>query len=302
LTTDASLAAIAAAGQTPAAEAAGFPFTNIPPDISFLTKNVPPPATAYVGRQDQISLGVCNAIPDNVVTMEIRTLTPSGELKQHRWDFHPPSDRSTQWYERPLAEGFLLTISVYTDSAAPPGGCYVGVYLVSGVGGIPPTAQTFGAGYVGSVNPLMWPYPRVVNPGEGPGRLRMIIGTNPAPGNAVLETVPTGARWKLTSLRCGLSTNTTAVTRYACLFLQDAPGIFVYLPSQAGQPQSSLYNYTWAIGTQATPSMAIPNIINPLPDQIHLDAGQQFGLIAYSGTANDDWGAPLYCVEEWVMP
>jgi hypothetical protein len=48
--------------------------------------------------------------------------------------------------------------------------------------------------------------------------------------------------------------------------------------------------------------MAIPNIINPLPDQIHLDAGQQFGLIAYSGTANDDWGAPLYCVEEWVMP
>ncbi|MGA2329177.1 MAG: hypothetical protein ABSH05_23195 [Bryobacteraceae bacterium] len=302
MTTDTSLAAIAAAGQTPAAEAAGFPFVVIPPQISFLTKNVPPPSPAYVGSQDQLMFVVYNVIPDQTITIQVRMLMPSGELKQNRWDFPVTSDRALNCFMAPLAEGFLLTMSVYAQGGSPPGSCYAFVFLMAASAGEAPIAQTLAYGYLTDAAGLVWPYPRWTLINEGPGNIRLIQGTNPAPQHNISETVPTGARWRLISVFCRLSTSATAGNRYVGLWVVDPAGTFVSIPAVAGQPPSLVWSYTWGSGLAAAFDSNWGHATAPLPDYLFLTSGQSFSAFCYPFQAADDFTAPLYLVEEWLVP
>jgi hypothetical protein len=302
LTSDLSLAALAAAGAPAAEKPAEFPFVVIPPEITFLTKGVQPPSLAYIGRQSWLTVVCYNSWPGLTLIVDVEVLRPSGELQYSEFQFSPPSDRSGFYTVVPLSEGFLLTLVVRTTASCPPGACYCQVFTTRTN---PPNAgyvQTLATGYICRTYTLGWPQPRWVEPAEGPGRRRVIIGTDPPAGSSISETVPTGARWKLTSLRCSLATDATAITRYVSLYLVDPSGTFLYVPSLIGQTAATTFSYTWTIGTPSTPTMVIPSIINPLPDQVDLLAGQSIGVIVYSGTAGDNLTAPLYCVEEWVEP
>jgi hypothetical protein len=302
LTDDFSLAGLAAPAEAPAPAPEEFPFVVIPPQCSFATRNIPPPSPSYVSAQDRLLIYVYNSIPNNSAVIQLRVLTPSGELKQHLW-YHPlKSDRSVNWFSHELAEGFILTLTIYVTAVTPPGACYVETDLRTGGGGSTVVAQVLAMGYVSSVRHLVWPYPRFVTPGEGPGNFRTIIGTDPAPGAFISESIPTGARWKLVSLTCTLTTSATVLDRVAAFGVTDAGTTLLFLPSPTTQPASKTYRYTWALGIPQWFSAAGSAVGLPLPDELYLFAGQSFWVNLTSFAVDDDFTAPAYVVEEWIQP
>lgn len=302
MTSDTSLAALAAAGQAPAAKPEPFPFVVAPPLISFLTQNVQPPAPCYVTPQDRLLLSVWNSGTNITLRVDLRMLMPNGQITQNQWTATPSSDRTLNYWYFNLAEGMLLALTVSTQSAAQPGTCYAKAYLIRGQSTIEPIGQMLLFGYVVTGGALAWPYPRWTLPAEGPGRLRSIVGTQPAAGQPILETVPTGARWGLRTLRCTLTTNTTAVTRYVEFYLHDGTNSYVFYMAPFGQAQSLVWDYNWGIAIQASTSPALPIVALPLPDQIYLPAGYTFGVYVYVGAGGDQLSAPKYSVEEWIAP
>jgi hypothetical protein len=296
------MAALASVGAAAPAAPAEFPFVVIPPGITFATKNVPPAAPCYVTPLDRLLISAWNSVPGLILRIDLRMLMPTGEIIQNQWTMPPRTDRSGSYQFYTLAEGYLFSLTVSTQTTAQPGGCYVKADLIRGQSSIEPIGQVLLSGYVPSGPALAWPYPRWVLPCEGPGNLRVITGTDPSAGNPVLETVPTQARWRLLAIRCNLTTNPSAGSRYAALYLVDPAGTFLYLMAQIAQASSQTYNYNWALGVLVTQVTGLPNVTYPLPDQMFLTAGQSFGLIAYGGFSGDDWSAPLYLVEEWLAP
>jgi len=276
-------------------------FHTRPPELRLATEGVQPPTPLYIAPGDRLLLQAVNAAPNGSITVALRLLLPDGTVQRWMQHYSLPSDRSLSNWFIPLAEGFLLSFLVLGEWPVRSGACLVRAQIISGFGGdayvIP---QLLVNGYAGTLSSLAWPSPRYVVPGEGPGWLRIINGTNPAPGNTILETVPTCARWKFHSICCSLTTDATAGNRYVYLYCQDAGGWWIILPSVVSQPPSNTYSYTWTIGVQTYNPAILGLYVLPLPQDLWLTAGQQFGIVALGQAAGDDFNAPRYQVEEWV--
>ena len=287
----------------PAPAAAEFEFGTLPPEISFQTERVPPPAWLYVERGDRLLLQVWNSTPDVRVDLSMRLLLPNGEVSPNYYQFMPTADRAlTMWYI-PLTEAFLISVTIFPAIVSvPAGSCWVRCMLVHGAGSGQLYPQGIAGGYIARGCVLSWPYPRFQNPVEGPGHLRLIEGTDPAPGVSIAETVPVGARWKLVSVFCWLATSAAAGDRHVYLELMSPAGVWLWIPPALAQPASFTYYYTWAIGINPYTSSIVGLVARPLPDQLTLTPGQQFLVQCTGILAGDDFGPPRYLVEEWVEP
>lgn len=279
-----------------------FPFVVYPPEITFATREVQPPGASYVSPCDALRVEIRNAISGLTVHLHARLLKPSGELVQGLYSYTPTADRALNTYTHGLAEGCLIALVVDAPANAKPGGCYARVLLVRGAAPVIPLSQVLVSGYVVTGSGLKWPYPRYVGPSEGPGRLRVIIGTNPAPGNAVVEYVPTGARWRLLGLEVTFTTDATAVDRYVRLALgSNGASAFRTSPTIA-QPASQMWIYDWAIGVTRAAGPLGAYVQDALPDHFALPAGWWISVYPYGIQPGDDFGAPNLYVEEWIEP
>ena len=279
-----------------------FQFVTLPPEVSFATREVMPPAECYISRQDRLFLWIWNAVAGAIIDVHARILKPDGTLIHNTWTYTPTSNGVLSWYVQGLAEGFLLTLTVncgYTRA----GGCYVRAALLSGgAGAIDLIAQTLVAGYVVRGSMLCWPYPRYVGPCEGPGRLRVIVGTDPAAGFQILEAVPANARWRLLAVRAELLTSAVAGNRHITLGMEEAPNVWWQSTALVAQPPSWTHTYTWAVGVDARIGVPAGWVQDRLPDKLTLAAGWRFYTGVIGWDVGDDWGAPVYYVEEWVEP
>jgi hypothetical protein len=288
--------------EAPPAPAEEFQFKTLPPEVSFATRAVPPPGACYIAQGDHLYVEVRNAVSGGGVYIEARLLLPDGRLVEFQERVQATADRAlcTRWI--PLAEGFFLTLHVRPFGAVKAGGLYARVLLVPAgpVGNRYP--QLLAAGYPAYPLGLTWPYPRYVSPCEGPGRLRYILGTDPAPGYYVSEAVPTGVRWKLVALGCDFTTGPTVVDRWVSTIIYSPSGyIHVFVPGTVAQPASQTRSYYWAIGVPYASGYSGGVILAPLPDQLYLPAGMIITIQA-GGVAGDDFGPPRMIVEEWVEP
>jgi hypothetical protein len=273
-----------------------------PPAVSFGLEKVAPPFPSYVSAADRLVIEARSSVSNLEFQAHLRLLKPDGEIVPGLNTYKPSADRSLNTWGQDLAEGFIVGLVVDAPANAKPGACYVRVLLVRGAAPTPPIAQVLVAGYVVTGSGLIWPQPRYVHPAEGPGRLRIITGTDPAAGNQILETVPTGARWKLLALRAALLTSAAVANRSVQLWFDDGATTWYELPPMVDQPASTYYTYNWAIGVSTRAGVPTGWVQDPLPDRITLAAGWRFQTVVANMQAGDDWYAPVYYVEEWVEP
>jgi hypothetical protein len=279
-----------------------FPFGTLPPQVSFATRQVQPPAECYISPDDWLYIWAWNAQAGVTLNVDARVLHPDGEIKQNSWTFIPTNDCVVSAWRQGLTEGFLLTLTV-TSGQTQAGGCYVQVLLMRGMAPVHwPIAQVMVSGYLVRASPLGWPYPRYVGPCEGPGRPRVILGTNPPAGVQILEQVPAGVRWRLLSIFASLTTSAAVADRYVMLVLADPVTMWWVCSPLAAQPASVQRNYTWAVGVDARIGVLPEWIQDRLPDRITLGAGWGFYTMMVNMQAGDNWAAPQYYVEEWVEP
>jgi hypothetical protein len=286
----------------PAAPPEEFPFVTLPPQVSFATGGVMPPSEVYLGTNDWLTLQAWTSISGLELRLFLRVLRADGQIIQCAYDYWPQPLPATNAWTVNVPEGFLLGGFVGVGGTCPTGGCYIRLNLGAGSWGGAGPAQVLLKGYVPTNGPLSWPYPRHQNPVEGPGRLRRIKGTDPGPGNIIMEYVPSGTRWKLISLFCTFTTSATAGNRAVYLYFLDSLGLWLAVPPGVLQPASSVAYYTWSIGVQNyTPAVALYYAM-PLPADLYLQAGADIMVAASGMQAGDDFSAPQLLVEEWVEP
>lgn len=256
----------------------------------------------YAVRDDALHVSLYNALAGATFKVVARILDPDGVVRVAQKALLVTSDRSQQVTRLWLPTGRLLMASVVATAGTPRRGQSWAVVslestLPSGVTTLCPIAQ----GYVTSGSALLWPGGPYGNSVEGPGMIRSVTGTNPAAGAEILETVPTGARWKLHAVWVELVTDATVINRTASFVIDDGTLPLLVLPGATTQAASLTYGY-WLAEYGYLPTAVATEVFFNLASLGQLAAGYDIISVTTNLQAGDNWAAPQMLVEEWIEP
>jgi len=232
-------------------------------------------------------------------SLTAQSLTVSGRFADGS-DFsstlNPTSDRLASIANIALGEKVPISVVVSTAVATQRGQTFVRIAIVDSAG---TQRAVLAQDYVTVAAPLAWPGGRISSPTEGPGAIRNITGTDPAPGAQSVEVVPTNARWRLLAWRATLTTDATAVTRNnPTLLFDDGANLFWVWFTPETVPASAIRRYNFAIIGVEHPNRS-GEFGQPLPD-LSLRANYRIRTSVGSFQTGDDWSAPQMVVEEWI--
>jgi len=132
------------------------------------------------------------------------------------------------------------------------------------------------------------------------GRLLSIIGTDPAAGAEISETVPARRRWIVRSIFLSLATDVTVAVRRIRLIIDDGTNTLLEFHLATTQTASLTYYYSFCnIAAQET--LVGSRCFAPLPI-FSLPAGSRIYTVTSDIKAGDNFGAPQLLVEEWIDP
>lgn len=254
----------------------------------------------FVTGEDNLRLRSLNAATGVTLAVTGRFLRLDGQIQPLQFSHTPNTDRTLATTLHKLGAGWLLDLRIIASGGTPIiGQCWALLELVRGFTGAITDMSTLVSGCVTATQPLTWPGTPARGTLDGRGAIRSIAGTNPAAGSEILETVPTGARWRLLSFDASLLTDATAGNREAALLLDDGASTLIKVGSGQAHGASTTYEYVAAdFGTQP-PVTGFNLRAIPLPPVILL-AGYRIRTSTYSFVAGDNWTAPQMLVEEWL--
>ena len=133
--------------------------------------------------------------------------------------------------------------------------------------------------------------------------VRTVVGTAPAAGEQLIETVPTGKVWRPLSISVRFSTDATVSNRNVRLGFRDDTGAWFFMaPGEYLQTASLVIRYNFGgHGLSVVGLGSEPGILLAFPPAIVLNAGFRLQSVVMSGVAGDQWEAPVILVEEWSL-
>lgn len=268
--------------------------------IGFATVGVQPPAQHYLSPDDHLFLRVWNSAAGVSVSLRYRYLQPRFGVLAGTITLTPSTDRTANFQRVPLAEGFLLSLTLATAAGTPKRGqtfCQVGIVRGGELANEP--AAVLISDYLADTVLLAWPGGMLRSSTEGPGFLRSITGTNPAAGAEFSETVPTNARWLLRAVSAVLVNSATVIGRSPSLVVDDGANIYARLQVDILQTASQTVRHTWVNGAGFTTALGGAASVSVL-GQLYPTAGHRLRSLTNLLQAGDDWGAPQLFVEEWI--
>lgn len=258
------------------------------------------PGGLYLTGEDSLRLTTWGSLAAAVVVMEGRLVDPDGCMVPLAERHVPNSDRSAASSTFPLREGLLTNVQLRVSSGAAVVGRIAAILEV--VRGQTNAVQPIGTllqGYVPSASRLAWPGSPITPFTSGAGWLRIISGTDPGAGVEISETVPTGARWRLRAFSFALVTSATVANRTPVLTIDDGANVFFETGSNVAQTATLTAKYRAAIGVPLT-TFGTTSYNLPLPSDLVLPAGARIRTVTGLLQAGDDYGAPIYAVEEFI--
>jgi hypothetical protein len=261
---------------------------------------LPSPSQFYVTGEDRLRVVTASSIVGAGVKIQWRMATLKGDTVPNSQDHTPNSDRSVKVQDFELGDGSLLNVTAFASAGAiRTGQLYVMIQLVRGRGLAAIVLGTILGGYVTTTQALGFPGSPIVGSLEGGGCPRTISGTDPAAGVEQLETVPTGARWELKAWFGRLVCSATVATRQPTLVLNySTNNIQIGFPTSAAASQTQ--NWMAAQGMPLSTKIGAASDLCGLPIGMQLIAGNSFGTSTTGLQVGDDWGAPVYNVNEWL--
>jgi hypothetical protein len=254
----------------------------------------------YLSGEDNFRLTTWGAVAALAVQLEGRFVGADGCTVPLVETQIPNSDRSAKTTIFPAREGLLTNVQLRVASGTAIGGSVAGLLeIIRGrEGGVQPLG-TLLQGYVTSATRLAWPGSPIVPLTGGAGRLRVIVGTDPAAGVEISETVPTGARWKLRSIAFTLVASAVVANRTPVLTIDDGANVLWEVSNNVAQTASQTVKYRAGVGVPLTTFGALAYLL-PLPSELPLGAGSRIRTVTGAIDAGDNYGPPIYTVEEWL--
>lgn len=273
-----------------------------PPFTSWKRLGLSPDAGLFVQRDDQLFIRTRASLAVRVNVAVRLQQADDGRIVPQLFDLVTVADRSEQMALFGMAEGYLLGAAGFTvDAAMEEGAVFLEAGIIRGGAGVIARVQVLFSGYLGQTDALSWP--GVVHEGAHAaiGRVRLILGADPAAGAESVETVPAGAHWELWTWRASLVTNATVAARRVHLVLDDGANIILDLAADTDQTASLTRNYNMARWGFA-PTGTGTELYIPAPFSIHLEAGYRIRTLTTNLQAGDNWSAPRYQVLEQLVP
>lgn len=286
-------------GMSPEGDA--FAVESQQPNVSFLRRAVQPPSALYVAIQDQLVINWMSSASAEVITVTYRLLRFDGKVILGRVVSQIGATTYTvQTKTEPLAEGFLLSMTVQAKQAKTRGQTFVRLLLNNSgpAGGI--STQLIMSDYITTATAGAFPNGRAVSPLEGPGNPIVHSITNPGAGAGGVIAPATNQRWSLKALRFRLTTDATVANRQMQLQI-NVGGSVVYLAmADKVQAASLTFDYVCAQCTQfINPSATVSTITIP-PNLILSAVGaDSINLNTIAGSGGDAQVGFGFAVEEW---
>ena len=144
---------------------------------------------------------------------------------------------------------------------------------------------------------------------EGQGAWKIVVGSVvPAvatgdSGGVMIQTVPTGARWKFKALRFQYATSGTAAARNVNLRISDGSNILHQLPCGRQQNASEVVQYDFSPQLDFKNSLVTgaADLTTPMPEY-DLIAGYEFRSAIGAKKMGDRITIVNFAVEEWLEP
>lgn len=132
----------------------------------------------------------------------------------------------------------------------------------------------------------------------GTGEPIVLVGTDPAAGAEISQTVPAGFVWRLTSIKFALTTDATVANRLPILTLDDGTNIYLSYPAAAVQAASLGVNYT-GVPFSITGAVSGFQFISLPPTGILLLPGWRVRTVTTAFQAGDNYSAPTLYFEQY---
>ncbi|HEY3042613.1 MAG TPA: hypothetical protein VGJ39_01215 [Vicinamibacterales bacterium] len=251
--------------------------------------------------EDNLRIVSVNSQAGVTIRVSGRRFDNAANLIPFTYDHTPNTDRTTRTTDHNLGAGALVNLHVVANAGSPlVGRTFVMVQLIRGLSGATIVLGTLLAGHVTAVQGLGWPGSPIESSIAGGGVVRIITGTDPAAGAEISETVPTGARWQLLTLRATLTASATVATRHAALGFRDGATQFYLSPQANGQLASQVFAYDWAAGVPGDSAFGGLYNLGAIGFPLQLLAGQVIETSTSALQVGDNWNAPVYTVREWL--
>lgn len=258
------------------------------------------PNGLYVEGDDYLLISSLNAVSNVRITIGGRMITPAGRPQPFRDSHVATADRVAATSTLRLGEGYLVELTAIVEGASPRlGQTFVRVDLVRGDGPGRNVHATLIQGPITAFLRAAWPGTPVQTTVGLPGAIRSVTGTDPAAGAEILETVPTGARWRLITFAAVLTTDATVATREGQLLIDDGSTVVFRSPASNNHVASSAITYSAAASSAAMGTSAGVRGVGLHPE-ILLPAGFRIRTNTINLQAGDNWAAPQLLVEEWL--
>ena len=255
----------------------------------------------YVVAGMSLVVSVMNAAAGVTLKVTGRTLAV-GDTKPSPLErlLVPATDRSVSTATIPLTDGWLINAEVSVSAGSPlTGQCYARLSINQGTTTLGPELWSLQAGYATAKKPVSYPGALWQDSLDGGGALRSIVGTTPAAGAEILETVPTGARWELIALAARFVAGGAAANRFFSLTLDDGTANpFARLPCNAtATTAGQTVLDSWI---QGGPNVTAQTGFNgALPVGNRLPAAGRIRTVTTGIQAADQWDQVQYLVKDW---
>jgi|GEM_PF-1422374 len=270
------------------------------PQVRVASELTAPPSHLYVTPDDVLLVNCVHPFGQGTATVRARIMEPGGRISTIEQAVVLPPPGVDPSLNIPLYEGWLISATVSMLSGT--GETYFRLSLVRGAA-VPNSAfvlALLAAGFVTSRTPLTWPGNMLKTPLEAPGRLRSIVGTDPAAGVEILETVPAGVRWELLAVWFQLVTDATVASRAPVLIIDDGVNTIVQARDSTAQTATRTDQYTAGPGMSAPTPGGFQHYI-PIPIGLVLQSSYRVRTSTFAFQAGDDYGAPTLYVREWLV-
>lgn len=235
------------------------------------------------------------------LTVTLRTMRPDGVVVTSQQVQTFTGTRALQSFGFPLGECFIVSLTIRTTNAGKRGQTFVQLNLLRASGSQNLICEVLVQGYVDAQTYLSYGQSQLANSTDGRGYVHDVQAGVPAAGADVAETVPTGAMWRLISIRMQLVTSVAVANRFVHLICDDGTNSFFDVELPAAVTAGT------TIGITAAPNMTTAQaqatfVTIPIPDQLILRAGYRWRTSTTNIDVADQYGNIWYEVEEWLTP